>query len=147
MPPMFGGTASQHHPWMKSRYPAIRKDADGKMLCRGCGGDVPKGRQTWCSRICYDTHCPQQVILKVKQRDLGICQLCAAQTLGAPNGHLRRILKMDWLDIRRTLPKAHFDHVVPFSEGGPTTLENLRTLCIPCHKERTKQWHKERVKR
>jgi len=36
------------------------------------------------------------------------------------------------------------DHVVPFSEGGITVLENVRTLCVPCHKKRTKHWHKAR---
>ena len=25
------------------------------------------------------------------------------------------------------------DHIVPESKGGPTTLENLRTLCVPCN--------------
>ena len=25
------------------------------------------------------------------------------------------------------------DHLVPVVEGGPTTMENLRTLCRPCH--------------
>lgn len=34
------------------------------------------------------------------------------------------------------------DHIIPHSEGGEFVLENLRTLCVPCHKERTKQWHR-----
>ena len=25
------------------------------------------------------------------------------------------------------------DHILPVIEGGPTTMENLRTLCRPCH--------------
>lgn len=36
------------------------------------------------------------------------------------------------------------DHIIPFSEGGLTVLENVRTLCVLCHKKRTKKWHKER---
>jgi hypothetical protein len=28
------------------------------------------------------------------------------------------------------------DHILEKSRGGPTTMENLRTLCIPCHTER-----------
>lgn len=36
------------------------------------------------------------------------------------------------------------DHIIPFSEGGLTVLENVRTLCILCHKKRTKKWHKDR---
>ena len=36
------------------------------------------------------------------------------------------------------------DHIVPHSEGGETILANMRTLCYPCHKHRTKKWHGER---
>lgn len=30
------------------------------------------------------------------------------------------------------------DHIVPVVEGGTHALENLRTLCVPCHKGQTK---------
>lgn len=36
------------------------------------------------------------------------------------------------------------DHIIPHSEGGTHELSNMRTLCIPCHKARTKAWHKSR---
>jgi len=29
--------------------------------------------------------------------------------------------------------ELQIDHVVPYSRGGPTVLENLRTLCAPCN--------------
>jgi 5-methylcytosine-specific restriction endonuclease McrA len=29
------------------------------------------------------------------------------------------------------------DHIVPLSEGGDFGLENIRTLCLPCHKRET----------
>jgi HNH endonuclease/Homing endonuclease associated repeat len=29
--------------------------------------------------------------------------------------------------------KLHADHIVPFSKGGPTVFENLRTLCMRCN--------------
>ncbi|OZF05235.1 HNH endonuclease [Rhodococcus sp. 15-2388-1-1a] len=29
------------------------------------------------------------------------------------------------------------DHDIPEAEGGPTTLDNGRTRCIPCHKAKT----------
>lgn len=41
-------------------------------------------------------------------------------------------------------PREEHDHIVPFSEGGLTILENLRTLCGKCHKTRTKEWHAAR---
>lgn len=44
-------------------------------------------------------------------------------------------------------PSSHWweaDHIIPYSEGGTYELSNMRTLCIPCHKRRTKLWHKSR---
>lgn len=49
-----------------------------------------------------------------------------------------------WNPRWKTFPKGQIDHVIPFSEGGLTVLENLRTLCIDCHKDRTRKWHKDR---
>ena len=38
------------------------------------------------------------------------------------------------------------DHIVPvFRGGGACGLENLRTLCTPCHADVTKQQAKERA--
>jgi hypothetical protein len=37
------------------------------------------------------------------------------------------------------------DHIMPFSEGGLTVIENVQTLCVLCHKKKTKLWHKERT--
>lgn len=52
------------------------------------------------------------------------------RSLGWPQNTAR-----DWWEM---------DHIIPFSEGGVTVLENVRTLCVVCHKKRTKQWHKDR---
>lgn len=30
----------------------------------------------------------------------------------------------------------HVDHIVRYVDGGPTALDNLRTLCVPCHNKR-----------
>lgn len=38
------------------------------------------------------------------------------------------------------------DHIVPvFRGGGACGMENLRTLCTPCHADVTKQQAKERA--
>jgi 5-methylcytosine-specific restriction protein A len=36
------------------------------------------------------------------------------------------------------------DHVVAHSEGGESCLENVQTLCIPCHKAKTRSMHTTR---
>jgi Restriction endonuclease len=124
----------------RGRYPKFRKSEDGKKLCRGCGADVPKGRQSWCSTACYTKYEPASVKHQVRQRDKGICQMCNVKTRDHPS-----IRKWEVSDAERlAAPKAEYDHIVPFSEGGLTVLENMRTLCNPCHKKRTAEWRKLR---
>lgn len=38
------------------------------------------------------------------------------------------------------------DHILPLSEGGLDTLQNLRTLCLPCHRQETSQLKKRLAK-
>lgn len=33
--------------------------------------------------------------------------------------------------------RIHYDHIIPFAEGGPTTPDNGRPLCVNCHERRT----------
>ncbi|MGH8524636.1 MAG: HNH endonuclease [Gammaproteobacteria bacterium] len=52
---------------------------------------------------------------RILQRDRFACQGCGASpaiTVGV---------------------ELHVDHVIPWSEGGETTTENLRTLCSRCN--------------
>lgn len=48
-------------------------------------------------------------------RDNCICQMCGASPAKDPNVNL------------------HADHIKPWSKGGETVLENLRTLCMKCN--------------
>ena len=136
----------------KSRYPELKK-VDGKVVCRGCGGIVPKGRQTWCSSKCYKTHCPQMVKSAVRARDKHICQICmkdirqlqdARMAIAIPKlellpgeTHMDRWHRQNKLERDLRGPKIHeeYDHIIPFALGGKTILENMRTVCSPCHKK------------
>jgi HNH endonuclease len=59
---------------------------------------------------------PRDIMLKVVRRDGQICQIC--------NNPVRD-------------DDVEFDHIIPFSKGGPMTAENLRLVCRPCNREKT----------
>lgn len=134
-----------------ARYPIQQVRDDGKLGCRGCGAEIPKGRQSWCSNKCYKQFEPGAVIAAVRARDKEVCVQC-----GFDCGTERRKWKSerwkpeigwtysDW--ISRAPPKAEYDHILPFSEGGLTVLENIRTLCSICHKKRTAQWRAAKIR-
>ena len=33
--------------------------------------------------------------------------------------------------------RLEIDHIIPYRLGGPTSLDNLRLLCVPCHRAKT----------
>lgn len=102
----------------KNRYPKFKKDENGKIICRGCGGKIPKGRHTWCSGECYQKHEPSQVYSFVFKRGNYSCEKC-----GQP-------IKRD---------NSHIHHIIKFKDNGLTVAENLLLLCIPCHREEHKK--------
>lgn len=132
-----------------------------KGRCRVCGTDkLEPYRQTTCSKACADRIkilCwPSEQRLRVQNRDHGVCDSCGCDTK-----KLKRIMRwarLGWLAEANVLESIGFgrcigrvsfwdmDHRVPVSEGGGVTpdstvddvLANLRTLCLACHKDATK---------
>lgn len=123
---------------------------NGRALCRWCSLEVPKGRQTFCSAWCVHEwrlrSDPSYVREKTFERDRGICAICSVDTVAAykairrSRGMARARLLADWgLSFlnRRTLWDA--DHVIPVIEGGgECDLDNIRTLCLICHRKVTR---------
>lgn len=87
------------------------------------------------------------------KRDKGICQICGI------NAHIlkkegKRILTYQGKEKYKEFAKLHHmpperkswwdaDHIVPVSlNGGECGLEGYRTLCIPCHKDVTRELQK-----
>ncbi|HEY0372586.1 MAG TPA: HNH endonuclease [Thermoanaerobaculia bacterium] len=117
-------------------------------MCRWCKGAVSGRRRTFCSDACvhewrlrsstsYLREC-------VFERDKGVCTLCGLDT----HKQRRRIMRLPFAERMRelrTLQSAgvihkgrktwwEADHILSVVEGGDSNLENMRTLCIPCHK-------------
>ena len=140
-----------------------RADSDGNPLCRECEGPVSRPRRTFCSDACVQAlrvrTSPSAAREGVFERDRGVCARCRIDTLDL----LRRLRNLARrrarpevlaearqlalgfeaaievgsgsrvLRIRRTLWQA--DHILPVAEGGGgCSLDNLRTLCLPCHR-------------
>jgi 5-methylcytosine-specific restriction protein A len=135
---------------------ALRKGQNGRPLCRWCGLEVPPRRFTFCSDWCVHEWRlrtdPGYLRDQVFQRDRGVCAICHADSgaayleLKRARGTHRRKLLAHWglkrLN-RRTLWDA--DHVLPVAEGGgECDLENIRTLCVKCHRTATAELRKRR---
>jgi len=58
-------------------------------------------------------HIPRDIMLKVFRRDGNICQEC--------HEHVKD-------------DEIEFDHIIPFSKGGPTEVHNLRLVCRKCNR-------------
>lgn len=130
-------------------------NAAGFRECRYCKGSVAPPKRTFCSDECVHEYRLRSdgtyLRSQVYKRDSGICAICNIDTKKTA----RELLKLDPDDpMRELLLKQHnitktrkitpgknggglwdADHIVPVKDGGGTCgLDNLRTLCISCHK-------------
>ena len=135
----------------------LPKGANGRNLCRWCNLEVPKGRVTFCSAWCVEEwrvrSDPGYIREKVLERDRGVCAGCGIDCLHAERElkRLRGVARLkaflDWglrAGSRKSLWDA--DHIVPVVEGGgECDLENIRTLCLKCHRAVTAELRKRRV--
>lgn len=127
----------------------LNRGANGRFLCRWCNLEVPPGRLTFCSEWCVEEWKlrtdPGHLRARVFARDHGICALCGTDCIR----EFRRIKRLrgssrskafaEWgLGGRKSLWDA--DHIVPVVDGGgECDLENMRTLCLKCHRARTRE--------
>ena len=131
----------------------LPRGPNGLSLCRWCDLEIlAKRRRTFCSDYCVLQHRlrsdPGFLRDQVFARDRGLCQACRADTvaiyaaLKRSKGNARAaglsLYGMKSMTARRSLWDA--DHILPVAEGGgQCDLDNLRTLCLPCHREVTAQ--------
>lgn len=124
---------------------------NGRPLCRWCRLEIlAKRRRTFCSEYCVHQwrlrSDPGYLRDQVFLRDKGVCALCRTDAVlaytelkrsrGKARAELLDVWGMRSVAARRSLWDA--DHVLPVAEGGgECDLENLRTLCLCCHREVT----------
>ena len=125
--------------------------ANGRTLCRWCRLEIlAKRRRTFCSDYCVHAwrlrSDPGYLRDQVYLRDKGVCAECGVDTVkayrelkrsrGAARAEALEMWGMRSVTARRSLWDA--DHILPVAEGGgECDLENLRTLCLMCHREAT----------
>jgi len=132
-------------------------DENGLPCCRWCNKGVKPPRRTMCS-----PECVHELQLRtsgrylrdcVYKRDKGICYMCkidtkktAKEALQLNTNEKETFLKTYSISLKRKIwIKKHggglwdADHIIAVKDGGGSCgLENIRTLCIKCHKVVTK---------
>jgi 5-methylcytosine-specific restriction enzyme A len=137
---------------------SVPRGPNGRGQCRWCSLEVPPRRFTFCSAYCVHewklrtqpAYLREQVFL----RDCGVCAACAVDTIAAARklkysrGERRDELLRYW-GLRQRTRKSLWDadHILPVAEGGgECDLDNIRTLCLRCHRAATKAL-RERIRR
>ena len=128
-------------------------NADGFRCCRYCQQSVKPPKRTFCSKICVHEYrlrsCGSYLRSCVFARDKGICAICGVDTkdiaklISDTDGNLREQILKNY-NIHKTRKITPYknggglwdaDHIIPVKDGGGTCgMENIRTLCISCHK-------------
>lgn len=147
-------------------YPNKKDPTDGRKLCAWCETRLPFRKQRYCSRECLDeiwirTN-PGHARSKVYDRDQGVCANCGTDTQ-----RFKKLLRewprvsyhfkskaldalaeqfaLAGISTRRKIGSYsrfghtwEMNHITPVADGGGLCgLENLETLCLPCHRKET----------
>lgn len=138
---------------------------EGK-ACAWCGGRIAQAGSTYCSQSCAEDgrlrrggmYASSRVREQVFGLEGGVCRKCKIDAHALytrivslqPPERLNALCNVNWnlpkssVALERLLqnPKEsdfwQADHIVAVAEGGGSCgLENLQTLCTPCHREET----------
>jgi 5-methylcytosine-specific restriction enzyme A len=139
----------------------LPKGPNGKNMCRNnCGKEVKPPRRTFCSNDCVHKYRIKSDLSYMRKavfnRDKGICSLCKQDCedirleLALLKHRDKNLFKAKLQELKLRPSDAYrktfwdADHILPVCKGGGECgLENLRTLCIPCHRGVTGQLRKE----
>lgn len=122
--------------------------------CRWCDGRVAPPRRTFCSAACVHEHKVRSnnryMRTCVYRRDRGVCAICGVSTVlvgrairaAETKAEEERLRGLFGVPPRRKLWRRKHggavfdvDHILPVAKGGGSSgLDNLRTLCLSCHR-------------
>lgn len=100
----------------------------GRRVCSWCQGDVPSGYRTRCGKA----ECNEK-LWQVQRWER--CRWVKLRSLGSIKACER---------CRATRVELEVDHIVPVSLGGTGDQNNLRALCVVCHKAATARLRREK---
>ena len=138
---------------------ALARGANGRPLCRWCNLEIPPRRFTFCSDFCVHEWRLRTdagyLRDNVFARDRGVCAICRVDAVAA-YAELRRSRGTHRIKLlarwglkkisRRSLWDA--DHILAVAEGGgECDLDNLRTLCLVCHRRVTAELRERLTRR
>lgn len=143
---------------MKSRFKSkskLVKGPGGRWLCRcGCERECLPPRRTFFSQECvhdYLLRTSNSYLRRcVKERDKGVCCKCGLdcgrlrrqfrKAIKEKNKELIAELKQKYPRLRSDRSYWEADHILAVVKGGGQCgLDNLRTLCMECHLEVTRE--------
>ncbi len=147
----------KRHRTIKEAFGEVQRNKAGKRLCLYCGRILKKHKVRWCCWVCRCVarqECdPAYMRYYVDHRDKGVCAKCGLNTenvkvavlelsekYGEGSKFFRQHVILMWgaWALGDHLWEMHHKQAV--SEGGPIWgLDNLTTLCVPCHREETKR--------
>lgn len=112
----------------QQRYRRLSRPPED-MTCWNCKAPLSGRRRHYCSSECGELYWKkgnwEYTRKLVFKRDNNTCQLCKQHE------------EVSLLQV---------DHIIPIANGGDElNVDNLRTLCVVCHKKVTAEWRKERA--
>lgn len=145
-----------------------QRGANGHRLCRFCKNEVQPPRRTFCGNKCVHEWKLRSDVKYLRhyvyERDLGKCALCKVDTRyqkiriedllyesnkSKIDRNYKAYLKtLNITEFESQKSIWHADHIKPVKMGGGESgLENIRTLCVKCHKLVTKSQIKNAKKK
>jgi len=154
---------SKRYRTIKEAFGEVKRDADGKKLCLLCNQRLTGRKRRWCSWDCshkaYLQCSPGSMRAAVRERDKGVCVRCGMDCEKIRQELLTLKAKYGWTSEGQAAYRLYvaliygawalgftlwqMNHKQAVAEGGEIWgLENVETLCIPCHQEHTKMLRK-----